>query len=212
VHHLKVVTLQTIDRTVCRTLTASQLGRRSPPATLAAEDQGAAREAEAWAAIGAGLDPGGGSRGASLGGLGIRAMSSFPFSRVGAEPSARPFAFRGLGHCLPQRRDQQHCPARLQVLHAFRLGPRFSGLLLIKLSPPDFTFVHDDAPGTYYKRLAALEVPEGLRILLLNPSFVWNGSHYLPCRLVLSLPLASLSQTSAACMIIASTRSPRVRR
>ena len=33
--------------------------------------------------MGAGLDPGGGSRGASLGGLGIRAMSSFPFSRVG---------------------------------------------------------------------------------------------------------------------------------
>jgi hypothetical protein len=41
----------------------------------------------------------------------------------------------GSGHCLPQRRNQQ----RLHVLHAVRLGARFSGLVLVKLSALDAT-------------------------------------------------------------------------
>jgi hypothetical protein len=57
----------------------------------------------------------------------------------------RALTFSGAGHCFPQRRDQQHCPAGLQVLHAIRLRASFSSLLLVKLSSLDTTFVH---PGT----------------------------------------------------------------
>jgi hypothetical protein len=53
----------------------------------------------------------------------------------------------GLGHCFPQRRNQQHRPAGLHVLHAVRLRASFSSLVLIELSPLDTTFVHTGALG-----------------------------------------------------------------
>ena len=132
------------------------------PATLAAEDQGAAREAGAWAALAPAWTPAA-VRGALHWAV-LESVPCHPSPLAGWAPNLQPDRSPFVDWAIAS-----HSDATNNIVRRASRSFMPSGLLLIKLSPPDFAFVHDDAPGTCYKRLAALEVPEGAENLTSEP-------------------------------------------